>query len=248
MIGAGLALNDGSVKFQYIDLWSSKFTWGGDEPPREGDLAVIGFGQHIYFDMATTPVLKGLIIQGGSLIFDDNQDVALNAEYVIVVSGGKLQVGTEDAPFRHKAVITMHGHVRSVELPTYGAKVIALRNGTLDMHGLNVGVTWTKLGASAAANADRIVLQEPVVWSVGSEIVIATTGDKFSPGESELRFIAGKSSDNRTLFLDTPLKFGHFGEDRTVGGNGDFQTVSVRGEVGLLTRNVKFQGKFWHFI
>ena len=247
IIGKGLALNDGSVKFEYIDLWSSKFTWGGDEPPREGEIAVIGFGQHIYFDMATTPVLKGLIIQGGSLIFDDNQDVALNAEYVIVLSGGKFQVGTEDQPFKHKAVITMYGHVRSVELPTYGAKVIALRNGTLDMHGLNVGVTWTKLGATAAANSDRIVLQEPVIWSVGSEIVIATTGDKFSQGESELRFIASKSSDNRTLFLDTPLKFGHFGEDRTVGSNGDFQTVSVRGEVGLLTRNVKFQGNFQNF-
>ena len=115
------------------------------------------------------------------------------------------------------------------------------------MHGLNVGVTWTKLGANAAANSDRIVLQEPVIWSVGSEIVIATTGNKFSPGESELRFIASKSNDNKTLFLNKPLKFGHFGEDRTVGSNGDFQTVSVRAEVGLLTRNVKFQGNFPNF-
>ena len=168
--------------------------------------------------------------------------MALNVEYVIILSGGKFQVGTESNPFTHKAVITMHGHVRSVELPTYGAKVIALRNGTLDMHGIHVGVTWTKLGASVVAGATEIVLQEPVVWPVGSEIVIATTGDKFSPGESEVRFITGKSNGDRTLTLDKALAYGHFGEDRTVGSNGDFQTISVRAEVGLLTRNVKFQG------
>jgi hypothetical protein len=248
IIGNGLAFNDGSVQFEYIDLWSSKYTWGGLEPPGEGEIAVISYGQHIYFDVASTPVLKGLIIQGGSLIFDDNQDVALNVEYVIILAGGKFQVGTESAPFKHKAVITMHGHVRSQELPTYGAKVIALRNGTLDMHGMHVGVTWTKLGSNAAAGATEIVLQEPVIWPVGSEIVIATTGDKFSPGESEIRFIAGKSNGNTTLTLDTPLKFGHFGEERTVGSDGDFQTVSVRAEVGLLSRNVKFQGIYLYHI
>ena len=46
--------------------------------PQENELVVISFGHIIYFD-AVTPVLKGLIIQGGSLIFDDNQNVNLNA-------------------------------------------------------------------------------------------------------------------------------------------------------------------------
>ena len=93
-----------------------------------------------------TPVLKGIIIQSGSLIFDDNQDVALNVEYVVITDGGKLQVGTKEKPFQHKATITMHGSIRSIELPIFGAKVIGLRNGTIDMHGLPVGVTWTYLG------------------------------------------------------------------------------------------------------
>ena len=46
-----------------------------------------------------------------------------------------LQVGTESAPFQHRATIEMHGHVRSKELPVYGAKTLALREGTLDLHG-----------------------------------------------------------------------------------------------------------------
>jgi hypothetical protein len=105
-----------SAQFEYINLWSSPWTWGGNEPPEAGTIVVIDSGQMIYFD-TTTPILKALIIDNASLIFDDMQDVALNAEYILVVDGGVLQVGTESTPFLHQAVITMYGQLRSIELP-----------------------------------------------------------------------------------------------------------------------------------
>lgn len=145
------------------------YTWGGLAPPGEGELAVIGPNQHIYFDAATTPVLKGIIIQGGSLIFDDSQDVSLNVEYLLILDGGKLEVGTEDMPFTHDATITMYGSPRSTELPIYGAKVIGVREGSLDMHGMPVGVTWTQLGSTANAGTNTITLKEAVDWAVGSK-------------------------------------------------------------------------------
>ena len=46
-----------------------------------------------------------------------------------------LQVGTEAEPFQHKGIITLHGHHRSQELPIYGTKVLAVRNGSLELHG-----------------------------------------------------------------------------------------------------------------
>lgn len=64
-------------------MWSSKFTWGGNDLPGEGEVVVISNYQKVYFD-TTTPVLKGIIIIGGSLIFDDSQDVKLQAEYIII--------------------------------------------------------------------------------------------------------------------------------------------------------------------
>ena len=112
--------NDGnaisSAQFQYIDLWSSPWTWGGEEPPEAGTIVLIDSGKTVYFD-TTTPILKALIIDNASLIFDDMQDVAFNAEYILVVNGGVFQVGTESNPFQHKAVITMYGQLRSIELP-----------------------------------------------------------------------------------------------------------------------------------
>ena len=221
-------------------MWSSKFTWGGLNPPGEGELVVIGPNQHIYFDAVNTPVLKGIIIQGGSLIFDDNQDVSLNAEYILILDGGKLQIGTEEKPFVNKATITMFGSVRSTELPIYGAKVIGIRNGTLDLHGKPVGVTWTNLGATAKQGTNKIVLKESVDWPIGSLIAIATTGDKLSPGESETAFITAKSG--KELTLDKPLEYTHLSEERTVGSGENLYTVNVKAEVGLLSRNVLFKG------
>ena len=78
--------------FEYIDLWSSPFTWGGTSVPGEGELVVIQESQTIYFD-AKTPILAGVLILGGSLIFDDNQDVSLDAEYIVITDGGMLQIG-----------------------------------------------------------------------------------------------------------------------------------------------------------
>jgi hypothetical protein len=42
-----------------------------------------------------------VIIQGGELIFDDNQNVTFKAECIVISDSGKLQVGTEEKPFQH---------------------------------------------------------------------------------------------------------------------------------------------------
>ena len=196
-----------------------------------------------------------MIIDNASLIFDDNQDVALNAEYILVVNGGRLQVGTEANPFQHKAVITMYGHLRSIELPIckkdfflyllensmyflVGAKVLALRDGIVDMHGQTVTQTWTYLAATAASGSSQITLRQAVNWPVDSLIVIATTGDYLSQGQSETRTITAVTENGLTLTLNAPLTYTHLGMTQTVGST----TVEVRAEVGLLSHNVVFQG------
>jgi hypothetical protein len=177
-----------------------------------------------------------VIIQGGELIFDDNQDVTLKAEYIVISDSGKLQVGTEAKPFQHKATITMYGSLRSIELPIFGVKVLALRNGTLDLHGKSIGVTWTYLAATATVQSTQIQLIDAVQWPIGGKVVIATTGDKFSQGESEVRTIVAVSVDGKTLTLDSPLSYEHLSVKRTSGG----VDIYIRAEVGLLSRNVVF--------
>ena len=112
-----------AATFYYIDRWSSKWTWGGTGTPLEGEYIVITNGQTILLD-ESTPTLKFLLIKGGTLVFDrENPEIELNTEYILIVEGGKLEIGTEEEPYDSKAIITMHGNVRCTELPIFGCKV-----------------------------------------------------------------------------------------------------------------------------
>ena len=131
----------------------------------------------------------------------------------------------------------MYGNVRSTELPIFGSKVIAVRNGTIEMHGKPVGVTWTKLSATANIGATTITVQDSVSnWPIGGLIVIATTGNYLSQGETETRLIT--AINGNVITLDRPLTFTHLSVTRNVGDT----SVSIKAEVGLLTRNILFQG------
>ena len=121
-------------------------------------------------------------------------------------------------------------------------KKIFKQNRTIDRHGRPVGVTWSYLGETAEAGSKSITLQEAVIWPIGSLIVISTTGDKFSPGQSETVHITSKSSDNKTLSLDQSLQYQHLNEMRTVGSGPNTVNMYIRSEVGLLSRNVLIRG------
>ncbi|XP_024857831.1 fibrocystin-L isoform X2 [Kryptolebias marmoratus] len=232
----GIAMMD-NADFFYIDVWSSRFTWGGLSPPEEGSFAVITEGQTILLD-TSTPVLKMLLIQGGTLLFDE-ADVELQAENILITDGGRLQVGQEGAPFQHKAIITLHGHLRSPELPVYGAKTLAVREGVLDLHGIHVPVPWTHLAETATGGSVALTLMKAVTWKPGDEIVIASTGHRHSQKENEVREIAAVSANGKTLTLTEPLTYTHLGVSVTLPDGTQFQ---ARAEVGLLTRNIVVRG------
>lgn len=119
-----------------------------------------------------------------------------------------------------------------------GAKVLALRDGTIDLHGKPVAQMWTHLNATANAGSSQISLRQPVDWAINDQIVIATTGDYESQGETEVRTITNVSNNGLQLTLDTPLNYTHLGITQAVGST----TVELRAEVGLLSHNVLFQG------
>ncbi|XP_066278772.1 fibrocystin-L-like [Branchiostoma lanceolatum] len=233
----GIATQD-NADYWYIDRWSSVFTWGRGPLPEAGDFVVVPAGQTLLLD-TDTPVLKMLLIEGGELIFDE-QDVELQAENILITGGGLLQVGTEEEPFQHKGIITMHGHVRSPELPLYGAKTLAVREGTLDLHGKPTPVTWTFLADSVSPGDTTVTLTQSVNWEAGNQIVFATTGHRHTQRQNEVRTIASVSSDGRTLTITEALQYRHISAVTTYSEAG--VTLETRGEVGLLTHNVVVRG------
>ena len=70
-----------------------------------------------------------------------------------------MEVGTEEYPYTSKLTITMHGTEEDPYLPLYGNKVIGVRFGTLEMHGVERKTTWTSLEETAMPGDTEIKLQ-----------------------------------------------------------------------------------------
>ena len=204
--------------------WSALSTWAEGRVPAQGELVTIAAGKDVVLDV-TPPALNGMTING-KLSFADKTDLALSTEWIMV--HGELEVGTAAKPFTHNATITLTDNVKNEQMMGMGDRGIMLSGGTLNLHG-NVTNTWTNLAKTAEAGATSIEVLNAAQWKAGDEIVLASTD--YDPRQTERRTIAAISSN--TITLDKKLDYMHFGKI-TFG-------VDERGEVGLLTRNIKVQ-------
>ena len=173
------------------------------------------------------------------MIFDrEKDDLVLNSEYILLLDG-TLELGTEEDPYLNRATIMLHGHVRCIELPLFGCKVLGVRKGSLQLHGKPVNNTWTHLAHTAKPNDINITVVDDVTdWEVGDEIIIASTNHRHSMGENEKMVIAAISTDGKTITLKDPVQYTHLSISQTFGDT----VVETRAEVGRLTHNVKFRG------
>lgn len=69
----------------------------------------------------------------------------------------------------------LYGNRLTPEIPVHGAKVIAVRNGAIDIHGIPRYPTWTKLAATAGEGTNVVHVSGPVDWVAGESIVVAST-------------------------------------------------------------------------
>ena len=203
--------------------WSDSSTWSGGAVPRAGDIVTIGQGLDVVLDVSP-PGLNGINVEG-KLSFSNDRDLELTTEWIML--HGELEIGTEARPHTANATITLTNNVPGEDIMAgMGDRGIMISGGTLNLHG-NRTNTWTKLTATAEAGSSRIEVLNADQWQVGDEIVLASTD--FEPRQAETRHI--RAIRGNTITLDEPLEYMHFGEITF--------DVDQRGEVGLLTRNIK---------
>ena len=78
--------------FSYVLRWSDIRTWGTDMPPIDGDLVYVPKGMNLLVDQST-PNLKGILVENGTLTFADESDMVISAGF-IAVDGGIFVAGT----------------------------------------------------------------------------------------------------------------------------------------------------------
>src|SRR5687767_5092173 len=205
--------------------WSDPATWPNNKVPAAGDKVTIAKDQKVILDV-NTPALGGVTIDG-NLSFADNADVELTTEWIML--HGELAIGTEAKPHARKATITFTDNVKGENIMAgMGDRGIMISGGTLNLHGDRTH-TWSKLSATANAGATSIQVLDARGWKVGDEIVLASTD--FDPRQAERRTIAAIRGN--TITLDKKLDYMHFGKITF--------DVDERGEVGMLTRNIRLQ-------
>jgi cell migration-inducing and hyaluronan-binding protein len=205
--------------------WSDPAAWPGRKVPREGDAVTIARDMEVVLDV-DPPALRSLTVDG-KLTFSNDRDIELETEW-IYLRGGELQIGSEASPHTRQAMITLTDKVPGEDVNTMGDRGIMLMRGALSLHG-NREHTWSKLAKTAPAGSRQIEVLDARDWRAGDEIVLASTD--FDPRQAERRTVA--AIDGNAITLDRPLEYMHFGEI-TFG-------VDERGEVGLLTRNIRIQ-------
>jgi hypothetical protein len=205
--------------------WSAPATWPNGKVPVAGDAVTIPAGKEVVLDVSP-PALRSLTIEG-KLSFADNRDLELTTEWIML--HGELAIGTAAKPHARKATITFTDNVKGENIMAgMGDRGIMISGGTLNLHGATTN-SWTKLSATANAGATSIQVLDARGWKVGDEIVLASTD--FDPRQAERRTIAAIRGN--TITLDKKLDYMHFGKITF--------DVDERGEVGLLTRNIKIQ-------
>jgi cell migration-inducing and hyaluronan-binding protein len=205
--------------------WSDPAAWPDGKVPRAGDAVTIGRDRDIVLDVAP-PALRSLTING-KLSFADDRDLELKSEWILLARG-ELDIGSEAKPHTRKATITLTDNVPNEDVNSMGDRGIMMLAGTLNLHGDRTN-TWTKLTKTAKAGSTKIEVLNAAGWRKGDQIALASTD--FDSKQAEERTITAISGN--TLTLDKPLQYMHFGEI-TFG-------VDERGEVGLLTRNIRIQ-------
>lgn len=226
-----------NLRMENIHDWQDAQVWGGTVP-NGNDLATIPNTSAVGMRGNVT---ADRIVVNGDLVAGHNQSITVLADNIMLMgSDAYMEVGQELTPYGNTAGFVLTANSSSPDIMGMGNNFIgAMNGGTLNLHGAPK-VSWTNLGANAAAGSSTITLKEAVDWNVGNEIVVVSSRKNWN--EAEKRTITAISGNNKTLTLNAPLNFPHTGVVKNYSDGSRNWTADLRAEVGLLSHNISVEG------
>lgn len=225
-----------STTFKY---WSVPTDWTSGKIPVADEVVEIEPGWNMVMDVAETPILKMLTVNG-RLSFKNDTDLHLRAKHIFI-RVGELVIGYEEKPFANEARITLHGekdsramvYANAVEA---GNKLIA-NVGNITMVGKKRD-KMSRLNSAAEKGSTSFKVGTELDWKAGEKIALADTS--YHAMASEYREIASYDSATGDLVITESLEYYHWGSGEST--EEDFGK-DMRGEVALLTRNIIIAGE-----
>lgn len=224
--------------------WNSSNTWLGSSVPQNGDSVVIPNNRTVTLTSSTAD-LAGVHVQGELVASrSSTAQITMKTKY-LVADGGVIDFGrsSTDAVLG-ELTVELTGNNPAEDFLGLGTKVFGATNGgEIYLHGVSKR-SWTQLSGTFNAGSTWIRVLNNDGWSVGDQIVIASSG--FNMNEAEVRTITNiRGLLGTVLDLDAPLDYKHFGDVQNY-IHPDDPTISwsydARAEVGMLSHNITIQG------
>jgi hypothetical protein len=160
----------------------------------------------------------------------------------LYIRAGELLVGTADEPFQHDFQLTLHGEKDSEGLKfdntiTAGNKVMVNTN-RVEMFGKSRTKNYFRLLETANLGDDFLVVEAGLDLVEGDALGLLPTGMDFM--EYDYAWVTAYDAETGVISIDRQLQNLHWGAAESTE---DTYGVDMRGEVLLLSRNVRIVGE-----
>lgn len=197
------------------------------------------------FDLPESPILKTLTING-RLSFKDDPEDCMNRTihaYWVYVRAGELLIGSEGNPYCKEGVaeVRLYGDPEQetiapsmfVEFGNKGLFVV----GKAELYGQSRS-RMSRL-KKTVIKEDLTILVEPALdWKQWDRIAIVPTAMQHT--HTDYRIIDSYDAYTGVVTLTNPVFYYHYGASSSTAN--DYSGVDMRGEVVLLSRNVRVVG------
>jgi hypothetical protein len=193
------------------------------------------------YNLKESPIYK-LVRVNGNLTFDNTTDTHMRVKHLFI-RAGELHIGSKEYPMEKNARITLYGE-KDAETIVYdnaieaGNKLIANVN-VMKIFGKPRSWKMTRLHKPALAGSNQMFVEPGLEVRVGDRLALLPTS--YDPEHMDDVFVTAYNSATGQVDCDHNLKFYHWGKETSTGP--DYDGLDMRGEVLLLTRNVKIDAE-----
>ena len=224
----------------------TSWTATGNVPPVAGEDVVVEAGWNMIYDLEGDSPIFQIVTINGRLSFKQESGftAAQNLRCKqLFIRAGELLIGSEATPFATKATITLFGEYaeRSTAYSSsiYAGNKLIANLGKVHLYGTVPSNEIVRLLAPAAIAATTITVDTGLTWVAGDNIFLAATS--YKRDASDYATISAYDSVTGVITLTAGLTHYHFGKATTTAADYN-NAFDIRGEVVLLTRNVRIVG------
>lgn len=228
------------VEYRY---WSDATNWPNETLPAAGENVTIESGWNMILDVAEPAEIANLTING-RLTFQQGLDVKMRARNIFI-RAGEMHIGSAAEPHTGTVLITLTGVKSFDETLWVGRGFVNTNKAIVNLNKLRIYGqprlrNWFRLLAPAKLNDTSLLV--PAGLDLKEWDVLGLLPTSYAHNHGENVTVKSYNASSGEVQLWSKVQRYHWGAPESTAAQ--WAGVDMRGEVLLLTRNVKIQGEY----